>query len=77
MEHLHKPYLFMPLDPGKGQILWTECRPVLVLNQRFLNNVFTIYLYMRGCVRSTFFNNLFSTYLCMREMSHTAIEDKP
>ena len=29
-------YLFMPLGPGKTQILWTERKPVLVLNQHFL-----------------------------------------
>ena len=24
MEHFHKTYLFIPLVPGRGQILWTE-----------------------------------------------------
>ena len=26
LQHLHKPYLFTPLGPGEGQILWRERR---------------------------------------------------
>ena len=77
MEHLHKPYLFMPLGPGKGQILWTERRP----GQRFLTTyppfIFVCVEINSRPLNQRFFNNVFTTYLCIREMSRTAIEDKP
>ena len=56
---MHKPYLFIPLGQGEGQILWTE--KILFLKPTFFMRNYASYTHM--IPQPMLFNDIFKTYL--------------
>ena len=80
IEHFHKTYLFIPLGPDKGQILWTGRRSLqsghslIFWGGDFVSKIlkFDYLLPLPDIFPQVFFNDVFTTYLrpsCMRRLS--------